>query len=310
MQVPENQSRHRSGFVTLIGRPNVGKSTLINTFLGQSIAPVSFRPQTTQRSQLGILTLPDAQLIFVDTPGLHQPHHKLGERMNEYARDAIRDVDVILAIFDASKGPNEEDALVSDLIQGMMSELPLLAALNKIDLLTKTDLDQHLEQYQSLLPGVDYIQISATRGDNIDELLEKLIEAIPHDPRLFPEGELTDLSEREITSDLIRASAMQHLREELPYVIAVRIDDFKERGDVGAYIAATIFVERDSQKGIVIGKSGTMLRQIGTSARKEIELMSGRKIFLELRVKVLPKWRNNPNALRRLGYLPIKDSKN
>jgi GTP-binding protein Era len=299
---PETQHEHRSGYVALLGRPNVGKSTLLNAILGQSIAPVSFRPQTTRRRQLGILTTPEAQLVFVDTPGLHEPHHKLGELMNDDARDALRDVDVVLVMFDASQPLSEEDELVTKLVLEKSADFALLAALNKIDLLSGAEFAQQLEAYQSLLPEVDLIQISATGGDGRDELMRRIIELLPIGPQYFPEEEITDLNEREIASDLIRAAAMQHLREEVPYAIAVRIDDFKERGDTGAFIAATIFVERESQKGIVIGKGGIMLREIGTSARKDIEAMSGRKVFLELRVKVLPKWRNNPSALVRLGY--------
>lgn len=304
---PEIQHEHRSGYVALLGRPNVGKSTLLNAILGQIIAPVSFRPQTTRRRQLGIVTMPEAQLVFVDTPGLHEPHHKLGELMNDDAREALRDVDVVLVMFDASQPLSDEDELVSKLVQEKSADFALLAALNKIDLLSGAEIAQQVEAYSSLLPEVDLIQISATGGDGRDELLRRIIGLLPIGPQYFPEEEITDLNEGEIASDIIRAAAMQHLREEVPYAIAVRIDDFKERGDTGAYIAGTIFVERESQKGIVIGKGGTMLREIGTSARKDIEAMSGRKVFLELRVKVLPKWRNNPSALVRLGYKQVGD---
>jgi GTP-binding protein Era len=214
----------------------------------------------------------------------------------------LRDVDVVVVLFDGTQAPHEEDKLVTTTIQEKSADFALLAALNKIDLLSSAEITQQLEAYQNLLPEVDFIQVSATRGDGRDELLRRIIGLLPVGPQFFPDEEITDLSERDIASDLIRAAAMQHLREELPYVIAVRIDDFKERGDSGAFIAGTIFVERESQKGIVIGKGGTMLREIGTTARKEIEAMSGRKVYLELRVKVLPKWRNNPNSLERLGY--------
>lgn len=302
----ETQQVHRSGYVTLLGRPNVGKSTLLNALLGQSIAPVSFRPQTTRRRQLGILTLPQAQIIFVDTPGLHQAHHKLGERMNEYAREALEDVDLVLVIFDASRPPTGEDELVANLVRELSDNFSSVGVLNKIDLIPSGEIIHRAAAFKSLLPEVDLIQLSATRGDGREELLQHVIKRLPVGPQFFPEDEVTDLNEREIASDLIRAAAMQHLREEVPYTIAVRIDDFKERGDSGAYIAATIFVERESQKGIVIGKGGTMLRDIGSSARVEIEAMSGRKVYLEIRVKVLPRWRNDPGALKRLGYEPVR----
>jgi GTP-binding protein Era len=301
----ETAQEHRSGYVTLLGRPNVGKSTLLNAFLGQIIAPVSFRPQTTRIRQLGILSLHEAQIIFVDTPGLHQPHHKLGERMNAYAREALGDVDLVLVMFDASQPPHEEDKLVAKLVLEKSSNFSSIGVLNKIDLVPPGEIDRRSAEYSSLLPEVVFMPVSATRGDGREELLQKIIEQLPIGPSYFDEDEITDLNEREIASDLIRAAAMQHLREEVPYSTAVRIDDFKERGDTGAYIAATIFVERESQKGIVIGKGGKMLKGIGTSAREEIEAMSGRKVYLELRVKVLPRWRNNPGALTRLGYEPV-----
>lgn len=307
--MPEPQNNYRSGYVTLLGRPNVGKSTMLNAILRQSVAPVSFRPQTTRRRQLGILTLNEAQVIFVDTPGLHEPHHKLGERMNAYAREALKDVDVVLVVFDAGQPPNEEDRIVADLVKGKSKGVNLLMVLNKIDLLSREKKPQRLDLYQKLLPGVESFEISATHGEGLDELQSRIIESLPFGPRYYPEEEITDLSEGEITADLIRAAAMQHLRKEVPYAIAVRIDEFKERGKSGAYIAATIFVERESQKGIVIGKGGSMLREIGTTARKEVEAMSGRNVFLELRVKVLPKWRNNPGALERMGYRETEDNK-
>lgn len=304
----ETQQEHRSGYVTLLGRPNVGKSTLLNVLLRQSIAPVSFRPQTTRRRQLGILSTSDAQVVFVDTPGLHQPHHLLGEIMNDYAREALEDVDLVLVIFDASRSPTEEDELVANSVLEDHGSFRLLAVLNKIDLLSPEEMQGRKKEYQALMPEIEQKHISATLGDGCDVLLKQIVDILPHGPRYFPDEEITDLTEREIASDLIRAAAMQHLRDELPYSIAVRIDKFKERGDTGAYIAATIFVERESQKGIVIGKGGTMLRDIGSSARQEIEAMSGRKVYLEIRVKVLPRWRNDPGALRRLGYEPVQNN--
>lgn len=303
---PQIEPPHRSGFVALIGRPNVGKSTLLNALLEQQIAPVSFRPQTTQQKQLGILTAPDAQLIFIDTPGLHKPLHKLGERMNEYAREALADVDLILVIFDATLPPNEEDQMVVDLLRNSPSKTTCLVVLNKIDLVSEPELELRLEAYRKLLPDSDLLPISATQRDGIGELRKRIIDAIPIGPQYYPEEELTDRNEREIAADLIRAAAMRHLQQELPYSIAVRIDEYKERGETGAFIGATIFVERESQKGIVIGSGGRKLREIGTSAREDIEAMSGRRIYLELRVKVLARWRNDDSALKRLGYRPVR----
>lgn len=304
---PQIQAPHRSGFVALIGRPNVGKSTLLNALLEHRIAPVSFRPQTTQRSQLGIYTTPQVQLIFIDTPGIHKPLHKLGNRMNEYAQEALDDVNLILAVFDATLRPHEEDRMVVNLMGNGPANASHLATLNKIDLVPEPDLDQMLEAYKSLLPDTDLIPISAIRRDGLSGLRQRIINSLPVGPQYYPDEEITDRNEREIAADLIRAAAMRHLQQELPYSIAVRIDDYKERGETGAYINATIFVERDSQKGIVIGRGGKKLRQIGISAREDIEVMSGRKVYLELRVKVLAKWRNNDSALKRLGYRPVRN---
>jgi GTP-binding protein Era len=291
-----------AGFVGLAGRPNVGKSTLINRFLGQSVAPVSPRPQTTRQRQLGILTLPHAQIIFIDTPGLHRPHHRLGDYMNDQAEAALNDVDLILVIFDVSQVPHLDDFKVVAAIEALEGPRPILVGLNKADLLTEDELKENTRLYQDLLGGELILPISATRGDGTDDLLERIIGRLPRGPQYYPEGEITDRTEREIAADLIRAAGLRLLRDEVPHAIAVRIDRFKERNDHGAYIAATIFVERKSQKGIVIGKGGAMIREIGTLARTEIEGMAGRKVYLELRVKVLAKWRNDRAALARLGY--------
>jgi len=302
MTITDPPAGHRSGFIGLIGRPNVGKSTLLNLYLEQNVVPVSPRPQTTRQRQLGILTLPQAQIIFVDTPGLHKPHHKLGERMNAIAKDALADSDIILAIFDINQPIQEEDEIVAKAILRLESPAIQFAALNKVDLIAEEEIEVKADPFQRLLPQAEVIPISATRGDQVQALLGKMIDSLPLGPLFYPEDDITDATEREIAADLIRASALNLLRDEVPHAIAIRIDQFIERDDSGAYIAATLFVERESQKGIVIGKGGSMLREIGSRARKEIEEMSGRKVFLELRVKLLKNWRNDIAALRRLGY--------
>jgi GTP-binding protein Era len=301
--VPEG---HRSGFVAVIGRPNVGKSTLINRYLGQSVAPVSPRAQTTIRRQLGILTLPDAQVIFVDTPGIHKPKHVLGERMNITAEAALEDADALLVIFDLSHPPTPDDQRVAERISAYEGPAPVLCAMNKVDSVAAEDLEQRLAAFDGLLPEVEKMNVSATRGDNCDRMLQHLIELLPEGPRYYPEDEITDAYERDIAADMIRAACLQLLRDEVPYCIAVRIDEYKERNEHGAYVQATLMVERKSQKGIVIGKQGHMLREIGTLARKEIEAMSGRKVYLDLKVSVLPRWRNDENALKRFGYFKPK----
>lgn len=293
---------HKSGFIAVMGRPNVGKSTLLNRLLRQTIAAVSPKPQTTRLQQLGILTLPQAQLIFIDTPGLHYPQHKLGEMMNQDALLALEDADLALLVLDGSKPPGEEDLIFGEAFSESKSKPPVLLVLNKLDKISPEDLDGRIAEYQALMPESSLVAISAASGQNLDQLEDRLIQLLPEGPLLYPEDQVTDLYEREIAADLIRASAMNLLDKELPHVIAVRIDEYKEREGGKAYIEATLFVERESQKGIVIGESGQMIKKIGSAARREIEAMNDREVFLRLRVKVKKNWRNDPNALRLFGF--------
>jgi len=293
----------RSAFVAIMGRPNVGKSTLVNALLGQKIAAVSPKPQTTRKRQLGILTTDTAQLVFVDTPGIHNPRHKLGTFLNQEAQQSLEGVDVILWLVDSSVKPTEEDKQIAALLERTPRRTPLVLAANKIDLIPAEALTRNLEAYQtSLKRDAQVISISATQNRNLDQLKELLISLSPMRPPEYDEEQVTDSYERDIAGDLIREACLLSLREEVPHGVGVRIDEFTERENGMLYIAATVFVERESQKGIVIGEGGKMLKQIGSSARKEIEEMGGRPVFLELRVKVLKDWRNNEEALRRLGY--------
>jgi GTP-binding protein Era len=293
---------YRSGFIGVMGRPNVGKSTLLNRLLQQTIAAVSPKPQTTRLQQLGILTNSRAQLIFIDTPGLHHPQHKLGEYMNQDAIKALQDVDLAMLILDATTSPVEEDLLFAKALNELRKKPPVLKVLNKLDLVSPDQLAGRQAEYEAIDPPAPLIAVSAASGKNCDLLLEKLIEMLPPGPPLYPEDQITDLYERDIAADLIRAAAMNLLDKELPHVIAVRIDEYKERGEDGAYIGATIFTERESQKAILIGEGGQMIKNIGTAARKEIERMSSRKVFLKLRVKVKKNWRNDEGILQLFGF--------
>lgn len=300
-------SPYHSGFVTLIGRPNVGKSTLLNGLLGQKIAAVSPRPQTTRRRQLGILTDDRAQVIFIDTPGLHIPRHKLGERMNEAAEAALLDADVIVWVVDASDAPQPEDLLIGERLTKSGRMPPVLLAINKIDKLDLVNLPKRQEEYTSLYPFAGVVTLSAQKNDGCQAVLDAIMKHLPMGPALYEEDQVTDYYERDIAGELIREAALKQLREEVPHCVAVRVDEFTERGETGAYIAATLFVEKESQKGIVIGQGGEMLKKIGFSARRAVEEMSGRKVYLELRVKVSKDWRDNPDALRQFGYTTEKE---
>lgn len=292
---------YKSGYVALLGKPNVGKSTLLNHYLAQKVAAVSHKPQTTRRRQLGILTNDVAQIIFVDTPGMHAGEFKLSEFINQEARYALMDADLILFVVDASQNPDQEDRQLAQEITEKASKTKILLVLNKIDLIDSHRVEQRQAAYAELMDFVDLIQISALTETGRDALLARIIQLLPEGPQYFPAGQITDTYEREIAEDMIRAAALSYLREEIPYGIYVRVDDYKVRENDMLYIHATIIVERESHKGIVIGRGGSMIKQISTAARAEIEEMSGKPVFLELKVKVEKNWRNDLNFLRRHG---------
>lgn len=298
-QFPEG---FKSGFVAVMGRPNVGKSTFVNRLLGTKIAATSPWPQTTRKTQMGILTLEKAQIVFVDTPGVHNPIHKLGERMNQEALKVLEESDLILFLVDISQPPDEEDKLLANSLSNLRRSVQTIMTLNKVDLVSQEIFEKHQELFQLLVPLSETVAVSSTRGDNLEALVNKVISLLPEGPPFFPEDQITDLYEREIAADLIREAIIYNLRAEVPHSVAVRIDEFKDKEQNLTYIAATLFVERDSQKGIVIGKGGGTLKKIGIDARQKIEELIGRKVYLQLRVKVRKNWRNDDAALRLFGF--------
>ncbi len=301
---------HKAGFVAVVGRPNVGKSTLMNAYLGQKVAIVSPKPQTTRTRIRGVLTLDNAQVIFVDTPGIHFPKDKLGEFMVEEARGALPDADVILWLVDLTRPPGPEEEHVARIIQRDRGDRPLIIAFNKRDLVTGEQSQLYRTAILRLLhPMVPtaWVEISALTGANLDTLLDLIIEHLPEGPRYFPAEMVTDQQERDIVAEIIREKALHFLQEEVPYSVAVIIDEFKERSENLVYIAAIIVVERKTQKAIILGEKGRMIKKIGQAAREEIEHVLGKRVYLDLWVKVKPKWRKKEEELRRLGYkLPKK----
>jgi GTP-binding protein Era len=299
---------HRSGFVAVVGKPNVGKSTLLNAYLGQKIAIVSPKPQTTRNRLLGILTLvrergdlADAQIVFVDTPGIHQPHHKLGEYMVETAVRAIPDSDAVLFVVDVSRPPGDEDRQITGILR-QRCQVPILLVLNKADLLPPDQTAAHTELYRGLGEFDDWHLISALHGDHLDLLMEATIERLPTGPRYYPEEQVTDQQLRFMVAELIREQALRNLRQEIPYSVAVVVDQFKERSEHMTYISANIFVERETQKPIILGQGGKMIKRIGRDARRQIETLLGTRVYLELWVKVRKRWRKDEKELRRMGY--------
>ena len=314
MHTPE----HRSGIVALVGRPNVGKSTLLNRFIGEKLAIVSPKPQTTRNRILGVLSEPDFQIAFLDTPGVHRPKGPLHQFMVETALSAIDEVDAVLFVIEpAIKSDNtvEIGEVTAQIVERVKSaRKPVILAINKIDLIPKPLLLPIVDTYRRALPDAEIFPISASKGEGLDQLLQGLCAVLPPGPALFPEDMLTDQAERAIVAELIREQVLRHCRDEVPYSTAVAIDHFDESerepnapvqpGKIGGLvrIAATIFVERDSQKAIVIGKGARMLKLIGAAARREIERLLGAHVYLSLLVKVERRWSERPDILKRFGY--------
>lgn len=291
----------RSGFVSIIGRPNVGKSTLLNTIIGEKITIVSDKPQTTRNKILGVKNLPGVQIVFMDTPGIHKPKHKLNEYMVKAALSTFNEVDILLFMIEAGTPAGPGDRHIVEMLTGITK--PVFLLINKIDRLPKNTVLPQIEEYRHLYPFKEIFPVSALCGDNINRLLDSIIQDLPEGPQYFPEDIATDQPMRFIASEIIREKIFQLTYQEIPYSIAVGIEDFKEMEDRNlAVIRGIIFVERDSQKGIIIGKGGAMLKKVGQLAREEIEAIMGIKVFLELWVKVKEKWQSDDQVLKMLGY--------
>ncbi|NWF51943.1 MAG: GTPase Era [Nitrospirae bacterium] len=295
----EEEKEFRSGFVSIIGRPNVGKSTLLNSILGEKISIVTPKPQTTRNRIIGIKTLPYAQIIFIDTPGIHKPRHKLGNKMVKTALDAFKEVDIILFMAEPRE-PEKGDQFIIRLLKEIHS--PVFLLINKIDTVKKSQLLPLIERLKNLYPFKEIIPISALKQDGIDIIIERTYDYLIKGPKYYPDDIITDQLERFMVSEIIREKATEITEEEVPYSIAVEIVEWKERENGIILIRGNIYVERDSQKGIIIGKDGRMLKAIGTASRADIEKLLNTKVFLELWVKVKKDWRNNLRTLEELGY--------
>jgi len=306
--MPETQNQNkekqaapfRSGTIAIVGRPNVGKSTLLNQILGEKVAIVSPKPQTTRNRVTGIRTSESSQMGFLDTPGIHQARSLLNRRMVDVALATLHEVDCVLWLLAAQERIGPEDERIAETLAAVAN--PVLVLLNKIDLVSKGKLLPLIQRCSEMLPGKEIVPISALKGDNLPLMLELIEKGLPEGPKLFPEGEYTDQSERFLASEIIREKIFLLTREEIPYGVAVTIDEFTEKEEKNLIvIKATVHTDRDSHKGILIGKRGAMLKEIGTQAREELEALLGCKMFLELFIRVDEGWTRDPNALREMG---------
>ena len=290
----------RAGYIAIIGRPNVGKSTLLNQILGEKVAIVSPRPQTTRNRITGIRTTATAQIIFLDTPGIHQGHSLINRRLVDTALQTLDEVDGVIWLLDAHEKIKQEEERIAETLRGV--ETPVLILLNKIDLVSKGKLLPLMERCAELLPGKEIVPVSALKGDGVAIILEIVEKWLPQGDKFFTEGEYTDQTERFLASEIIREKVFLLTREEIPYGVAVTIDEFTEKEEKNLIvIAATIHTERDSHKGILIGKRGAMLKEIGQQARQELEKIFACRIFLELFIRVDPNWTQNPHLLTEMG---------
>ncbi|GAF22949.1 MULTISPECIES: GTPase Era [Shouchella] len=290
----------KSGFVSIIGRPNVGKSTLLNRIIGQKIAIMSDKPQTTRNKVQGVYTTDDAQIVFIDTPGIHKPKHRLGDFMMKVATNTLREVDLILYVIDADAkfGPGEQ--FIIDRLKD--TKTPVFLIVNKIDKVSRDALLEIIASYRERYEFEEVVPVSALEGENVETMMDQIKVHLDEGPQYYPSDQITDHPERFIVAELVREKALHVTKEEIPHSLAVVIEQMKRRDNGKVYVGATIIVERSSQKGIIIGKHGSMLKEIGQKARVDIEALLGSSVFLELWVKVQKDWRNRPSQLKDYGF--------
>lgn len=296
---------HKSGFVTIIGRPNVGKSTFVNRVIGHKIAIMSDKAQTTRNKIQGVMTRDDAQIIFIDTPGIHKPKHKLGDYMMRVAKNTLSEIDAIMFMVNVNEDIGRGDEYIMEMLKNVKT--PIFLVLNKIDLVHPDTLMPKIEQYQSYMDFTDIIPISALEGLNVDHFIDVLKSFLPEGPKYYPDNQISDHPEQFVVSEIIREKILHLTSEEIPHAIGVNVDRMIKEDEDRVRIEATIYVERDSQKGIVIGKGGKKLKEVGKRARRDIEMLLGSKVYLELWVKVQRDWRNKVNFIRQIGYVEDQD---
>ncbi|MBV5221788.1 GTPase Era [Staphylococcus hominis] len=298
-------TEHKSGFVSIIGRPNVGKSTFMNRVIGHKIAIMSDKAQTTRNKIQGVMTREDAQIIFLDTPGIHKPKHKLGDYMMRVAKNTLSEIDAIMFMVNVNEDIGRGDEYIMEMLKNVKT--PVFLVLNKIDLVHPDALMPKIEKYKTYMDFTEIVPISALEGLNVDHFIDVLKDYLPEGPKYYPDDQISDHPEQFVVGEIIREKILHLTSEEIPHAIGINVDRMIKESEERVRIEATIFVERDSQKGIVIGKGGKKLKEVGKRARRDIEMLLGSKIYLELWVKVQKDWRNKVNFIRQMGYVEDQD---
>ncbi|HDU1338749.1 TPA: GTPase Era [Staphylococcus pseudintermedius] len=294
-------SEYKSGFVTIIGRPNVGKSSFVNRVIGHKIAIMSDKAQTTRNKIQGVMTQQDAQIVFLDTPGIHKPKHKLGDYMMKVAKNTLSEIDAVMFMVNVNEEIGRGDEYIMEMLKTVKT--PVFLVLNKIDLVHPDALMPRIEQYQRYMDFAEIIPISALEGHNVDHFINVLKSYLPEGPQYYPDGQISDHPEQFVVSELIREKILQTTSEEIPHAIGVNVERMTQESEDRVHIEAVIYVERDSQKGIVIGKGGKKLKEVGKRARLDIEHLLGSKVYLDLWVKVQKDWRNKSSFIKQMGYV-------